>query len=257
MIKGGEIAYSHRHTQAALRVVIEGEGAYTAVNGERFPMQRGDLILTPSWSWHDHEKVSDGPMIWLDGLDVPLMRQLSLSFFEELHDRQVARSRPDGFSLASFGRGMTPVDGRFGSHVPVNIAAPQLRFPYQDARGALALMANSAPPDPNTGYMLRYTNSATGGHILPTISAFLRLLPQGFASRRSRRTDAEILLVLEGSGESRIGDRTFAWRENDILVVPNWTWYSHVSRNDAVLFSFSDRALHEAIGVWREQTEDC
>ena len=253
MIKGGEIAYSHRHAQAALRLVIEGEGAYTAVNGERLPMKRGDLILTPSWSWHDHEKVSDGPMIWLDGLDVPLMRQLSISFYEELHNRQVARSRPDGFSQASFGRGLTPVDPRFASHVPANISAPQLRYPYQDAREALTLMAQAAPPDPKTGYMLRYTNTVTGGHILPTIGAFLRMLPKGFVPQRSRRTDAEIVLVLEGSGESQIGDRAFAWRENDIFVVPNWTWCSHTIKSDAVLFTFSDRALHEAIGVWREE----
>lgn len=256
MINGGEVAHSHRHTQAALRVVIEGEGAYTAVNGERFPMKRGDLILTPSWTWHDHEKASDGPMIWLDGLDVPLMGHLSVSFYEEMHNQQVARSRPDGFSQSSFGRGLTPLDDRFRSHVPASLSAPQLRYPYEAAREVLSLMCGASDPDPRDGYTLRYTNSVTGGHILPTIGAFLKLLPKGFASRAKRRTDAQIFLALEGSGESRIGDQTFSWRENDIFVVPNWTWYSHAVGEDAVLFSFSDCALQETIGIWREEAAD-
>ncbi len=55
-IKGGEIAPAHRHSQAALRFIIEGEGAYTAVNGERIYMHPGDFIVTPAWTWHDHGK---------------------------------------------------------------------------------------------------------------------------------------------------------------------------------------------------------
>lgn len=253
MIKGGELADSHRHTQAALRVVIEGDGAYTAVNGERFAMERGDLILTPSWTWHDHEKISDGPMIWFDGLDVPLMGQLSVSFYEEFHGRRVPKSRPNGFSQESYGHGLTPLDARFASHVSAAHSAPQLRFPYCEARNVLALMGKAGSPDATDGHKLRYTNSATGGHVLPSIGAFLQLLPKGFASRSKRQTDSEIFVVLEGEGTTRIGDQTYRWRENDVFVAPNWMWRNHVAETDAVLFSFSDRALHESLGIWREE----
>lgn len=54
LILRGEIAPSHRHTQSALRFVIEGKGAWTAVNGEQTTMHPGDFIITPSWTWHDH-----------------------------------------------------------------------------------------------------------------------------------------------------------------------------------------------------------
>ena len=59
----GEIAPAHRHTQNALRFIIESKGGYTAVGGERFPMLPGDLVLTPSWEWHDHGNDTDSPMI--------------------------------------------------------------------------------------------------------------------------------------------------------------------------------------------------
>lgn len=253
MIKSGEVACSHRHTQAALRLVIEGAGAYTAVNGERFPMNRGDLILTPSWTWHDHENCGDGPMIWLDGLDVPLMGKLAVSFYEGFGGGRVPQSRPVGFSPSTYGRGLTPVDGRFAPHVSANVSAPELHYLYRDARHALSLMTSGGAPDPVDAYKLRYTNSQTGGNILPSIAAWLQALPKGFVSSAMRQTDAEIFVVLEGEGMTTIGDVDVSWVENDVFVVPNWTWRSHRAASDAVLFSFSDRALQEALGIHRDE----
>ena len=86
LILPGEIAPSHRHTQSALRFIIEGRGAWTAVNGERTTMRPGDFIITPSWTWHDHgnPSVEDGgePVVWLDGLDIPLVASLDAGFAE-------------------------------------------------------------------------------------------------------------------------------------------------------------------------------
>ena len=84
----GEIARAHRHSAAALRLIIEGQGGYTVVNGERVPMYPGDLVLTPNWSWHDHANDTDAPMIWLDGLDTPLVRMLEAGFYEEYHQER-------------------------------------------------------------------------------------------------------------------------------------------------------------------------
>ena len=83
IVMPGEIARAHRHSAAALRLIIEGRGGYTVVNGERVPMCPGDLVLTPSWSWHDHANDTGAPMIWLDGLDTPLVRMLEAGFYEE------------------------------------------------------------------------------------------------------------------------------------------------------------------------------
>src|ERR1700685_936785 len=48
LILPGEGAPRHRHSQTALRFVLDGEGAYTAVDGERTTMHPGDFIITPS-----------------------------------------------------------------------------------------------------------------------------------------------------------------------------------------------------------------
>jgi gentisate 1,2-dioxygenase len=254
MIKSEELAESHRHVQSALRVVVEGRGAYTAVNGERLQMERGDLILTPSWTWHDHEQPGGGSMIWLDGLDVPLMQQLSISFYEEYGGKQVPQSRPDGFSELSFGRGFKPLMAGFQPQTDPNLSAPALRFPFDQAREVLRMMESAGPPAAN-GYSLQYMNTMTGGHVLPTIGSFLHSLPAGFVSRKWRQTDAEIFLVLEGSGTTELDGKAIHWRESDVFVVPNWTWRRHETGGGAVLFSFSDRALQENLGIWRGQTE--
>jgi gentisate 1,2-dioxygenase len=78
----GELAPAHRHTPAALRFVLEGSGVWTLVNGDPIHMAPGDLVLTPSWTWHEHHNPGAGPMIWFDGLDLPLVQSLDAIFFE-------------------------------------------------------------------------------------------------------------------------------------------------------------------------------
>lgn len=78
-----ETAKAHRHVAFAVRFIIEGQGGFTAVHGRRIEMQRGDVILTPTWNWHDHGKDGSGPMIWLDGLDLPNFQHFPVHFVEQ------------------------------------------------------------------------------------------------------------------------------------------------------------------------------
>src|SRR5207248_3258824 len=110
LIMPGEVAPAHRHTQSALRFIIEGSGAYTAVDGERTTMQPGDFVITPSWTWHDHGNDSAEPMVWLDGLDIQIVKLLNASFAEPGADDVQAVSRPEGDSFARFGNNLLPVD---------------------------------------------------------------------------------------------------------------------------------------------------
>src|SRR5215472_11124642 len=110
LILPGEIAPAHRHSQSALRFIIEGKGAYTAVDGEKTIMEPGDFVITPSWTWHDHGNDSDKPMVWLDGLDVPLVRILDASFAEPGNAESQMVTRPAGDSLQRYGQGLLPVD---------------------------------------------------------------------------------------------------------------------------------------------------
>lgn len=247
LILPGEVAPPHRHTQSALRFVIEGHGAYTSVEGERTLMTPGDLIITPSWTWHEHGNDTGAPMIWLDGLDIPLIRSLASGFAEPGNaDSQVQR-RPDGDSSMRFGSNLLPVDWQ-----PATGNSPVFNYPYERTREVLAAMAASEPPDPYHGHKLRYSNPATGGPPLQTIGAFAQLLPAGFSSGEYRSTDGTVFVAVEGRGISSIGEQQFSWKPRDVFVAPSWSLQSHVAEEDAVLFSFSDRPVQMALGVWRE-----
>ena len=248
LILPGEVAPAHRHTQSALRFIVEGHGAYTAVDGERALMQPGDFVITPSWSWHDHGNETATPMVWLDGLDIPILKLFSASFAEPANADSQSVTRPPGDSPARFGQNMLPVDWR-----PTGPASPVFSYPYARSRAALATMARNGGPDACHGYKLRYVNPATGGHAMPTIGAFLQLLPAGFATAPYRATDGTIFSVVEGEGETLVGDTTIRWKPRDVFVIPSWHRHTHRAGSEAVLFSFSDRPVQEALALWREE----
>jgi gentisate 1,2-dioxygenase len=247
LILPGEVAPAHRHTQSALRFIIEGSGAYTAVDGERTTMQPGDFVITPSWTWHDHGNDSGEPMVWLDGLDIQLVKLLGASFAEGNPDETQPVSRPEGDSFARYGHNLLPVDWK-----PEVKTSPVFNYPYVRSREALAALAKNGEPDPYHGHKLRYVNPASGESAMPTIGTFLQLLPTGFASRPYRSTDAAVYVCVEGRGETRIGETVLRWEPRDIFVVPGWTAHTHNADSEAVLFSFSDRPVQQMLGLWRE-----
>jgi gentisate 1,2-dioxygenase len=247
LLAPGEVAPAHRHTQAALRFVLEGRGAYTAVQGERALMEPGDLVLTPAWTWHDHGSEGGDPTIWLDGLDIPLHAFLDTGFREDLGADEQQLSRPAGDALARYGANMLPVDFRAAGR-----ASPLFVYPYARSRDALSRMSRGSPPDPCHAFKLRYANPVTGGHALPTMSAFLQLLPAGFTTAPYRSTDATVLVPFEGRGRSHVGGQVFEWSARDVLVVPSWAVARHEALEESVIFSYSDRAVQEQLGAWRE-----
>lgn len=247
LILPGEVAPAHRHAQSALRFVIEGHGAYTAVEGERTAMAPGDFVITPSWTWHDHGNETDHPMVWLDGLDVPIVGLLDASFAEQAPSDSQEETRPAGDSLARYGANMVPVDWK-----PERKSSPLFSYPYARSREALTTMARNGAPDACHGYKLRYINPGNGGAPMPTIGAFMALLPAGFASRPYRSTDGTVCSVVEGEGETVVGDTVIRWKPRDLFVVPAWHRHHHRASSDAVLFSFSDRPVQDVLGLWRE-----
>lgn len=247
LVKPGEIAPLHRHTQSALRFVIEGRGAYTAVDGERTLMRPGDFVLTPSWRWHDHGNESEEPIVWLDGLDIPIVSFFDAGFAERGNMASQIEERAPGDNNARFGNNLLPIDWK-----PQGQASPILNYPYERSRETLGQLAGSQDPDPCHGYKLRFINPASGGSPMPTIAAFIQMLPSGFSTTPYRSTDGTVFAVVEGEGESEIGGQRFGWKPRDILVVPSWHPVIHHCSAQATLFSFSDRAIHEKLGFWRE-----
>jgi gentisate 1,2-dioxygenase len=247
LVKPGEIARAHRHSQSALRFVIEGSGAHTSVDGERVLMRPGDLVLTPSWRWHEHGNETSEPMVWLDGLDIPLVAFLDTGFAEAGTAQMPAPLRRGDDSLARFGNNMLPIDWK-----PKDRSSPILNYPYERSCETLAALARGGEPDACHGHKLRFINPLTGGPPMPTIAAFIQQLPSGFSSEPYRSTDGTVMVVIDGEGETEIGDQRFEWKPRDIFVVPSWHRVVHHCDREANLFSFSDRAVQEALGIWRE-----
>lgn len=257
VILPGEVAPSHRHTQSALRFVVEGRGAYTAVDGERTPMQPGDFIITPSWTWHDHGHVGttaqDAPVVWLDGLDIPMLQFFDAGFAENGSAASQAVTKPEGISSHRYGANMLPV-----RHVPpFGQTSPIFSYPYDKTRETLHKLEAHSDIDAWDGVKLRYINPATGGSPMPTMATFMQRLPAGFSGKPYRQTDGTVFSVVEGHGTVRIEHNgkvvVYQFGPRDHFVIPSWHTASFSSTSACVLFSFSDRPVHQALGIHREE----
>ncbi|HKU69669.1 MAG TPA: cupin domain-containing protein [Burkholderiales bacterium] len=249
IIKPGEVARSHRHSASALRLVIEGSGAYTAVDGEKSYMDPGDFVTTPNGTWHDHGNEGKTEMIWLDGLDVPLIQALEVNFFELYPESKQPLTNPDELSLRLYGSASlkptwTKHDG---------LHSPLLNYKFAQTYTALKSMAERTDGSPYEGVSVEYVNPLTGGPALPTIGCFASLLRPGQRTKAHRHTGSKIYHVIKGKGTSVIAGRTYEWDEKDTFVVPSWAWHEHAAISESVLFSFSDAAILPALGLYREE----
>lgn len=248
VILPGEIARTHRHAPNALRLIVDGRGAYSAVEGERVMMRPGDFVTTPTWAWHDHGNLGTEPVVWLDGLDLAFANLFGAHFREDYPAESQPVTRAEGESVARFGTNLLPVDYR-----PRGSECPLLSYPYDRTREALERLARAGDPDPALGYKLRFVNPATGGHPFPTMAVFMQWLPRGFAGTRHRGTDGAVYCVVEGSGRAMVGETQLSFAQHDVLVVPSWDYVRFETDCDCVLFSYSDRAVQETLGLWREE----
>lgn len=252
LILPNEVAPAHRHSQCALRFVMEGEDAYTAVDGEKAIMRPFDLVLTPGGQWHDHCNPTDKPMIWLDGLDIPTVRHFDASFSEHYPEDQFPEQVPAGDSLTRYGRNMRPLKGHTADRRPSH--QPLFHYPYAEWRPTLDAMATSgAEIDPHLGHALEFLNPVNGGSIMATISAHVRLMPAGFETLPRRSTDGTIFVVVEGNGEAVIEGETIALNPRDIVVVPSWKQAVFKAESQLVLFGYSDKACQEKLNLYKEE----
>ncbi|OYT90667.1 MAG: gentisate 1,2-dioxygenase [Burkholderiales bacterium PBB3] len=250
LILPGEIARAHRHTQAALRFVLEGSGAYTAVNGVRADMHRGDYIVTPPWTWHHHGHDGSEPVMWLDGLDLPIVNFLRAGFREEYESEEFPHSCQANKLWDKYSGTLLPINTE-----PTSLCSPVFSYPYERSREALERLKKHDECDPHLGVNVRYAHPLTGGWTMPTIAASMRLIPAGWGTRLYRSVEGTVLTVLEGCPTVEIeGQGSFELEPNDVLAVPGWTSWrvqGGVGR-DAVFFAFSDRPVFEKLGLYRE-----
>src|ERR1041384_2553863 len=248
IVNPGEVARAHRHNMAAIRFVLQGKGAFTVVDGEKFYMDEGDLILTPNWTWHDHHNESEDPIIWLDGLDGPLIQSLNVLFFEDYENAEQPITREIGESVSrmGFARGVKR-DETLARGVP-------FRYTWKDTYKALQTM-KEADHDPYDGILLRYINPVTGSYTYPTMSCEIQLLHGKEKTVRHRHTSTALYHVFKGSGRTAVGEGFLEWKKGDSFVIPLWQWHAHENNSDdeAILFSINDRPVMESLQLFREE----
>ena len=218
----GEKTSPHRHTPAAVRLVLEGAGGGTFVDGVRCEMQSGDFIVTPNWTWHCHENDAKAPVTWVDILDVPLVRAANAVFGD-----------------------MGPVES-----YPEVPAGSQFRFPWADTLARLDALQGERGVK-----IVRYTNPRDGGPVIPTLDCWVMEVEKGAATQPFRASASQLCVVIEGSGESRIGEALHRWSARDIFTMPEWNWIEHRAAERARLLVINDRNFRQFLGLYREETQ--
>jgi gentisate 1,2-dioxygenase len=265
----GETAPVHRHTPHASRFVLEGSGGYTTIEGEKCTMSRGDLIITPNGTWHDHGNEGTEPVMWVDVLDLPLVEALSATQFEfDYHEpstdlsnsgQSVRRdvqtvSLPANYSTAVYGSGglrPTFIDNQRG----LSKSTPMFIYRWSDTERRLNEL-RSYKGSPHDGIKLEYLNPVNGDAVTTTMSFAVQMLRPSEKTRKQRKTASSAYCCLHGGGKSTVGDKVLEWGPNDMFVVPGWAWHEHENLSaseDAILYQVSDQPTLEKLGLYRDE----
>ncbi|SMF33121.1 cupin domain-containing protein [Pseudogulbenkiania subflava] len=240
----GEIAPSHRHTPNAVRMIVEGEGAYTTVDGEKCPMQRGDLILTPTGLWHEHGHDGDAPVVWLDVLDLPLVYYMEASYVEEGVPQTISG---EGSERAYLRGGVAP-SPIFSRNAP---RYPMLRYPWADVRVALLALAERQPA--GEAVQVAYVNPETGGDCQNILGFSALMLRPGETLALPARSPAAVFHLIEGAATAEIDGKTFTLAEADTCCAPGFapvTLQNGSADTPAFVFIADEAPLHKKLGLY-------
>lgn len=248
----GEFTSAHRHKASALRFIMEGEGGYTVVDGNKIMLEVNDFVITPNSTWHEHGVESGGKTcIWQDGLDIPLVNALEANDYAVLEGKQTI-DKPLNYSPITYGAsGLIPADKTWNKPY-----SPLFKYSWKNVYPTLleALKVNNI--DLYDGLLMQYSNPLTGGHVMQTMGAAMQLLPAGFKGKAHRHTGSFVYQCAKGKGYSIINGKRFEWKERDIFCVPSWAWHEHHNLSeteDACLFNFNDLPVIEALGLYQNK----
>ncbi len=238
----GERARPHRHSMDALRFPIIGSGAVTFVDGKACPMEVGDLILTPGWTWHEHVHNGTEPVVWVDILNVILHRSIGTEAFEPGPVHNPPKTFPDAlFAVPN----LLPVLENSPNY------SPMFRYRYADAAKAVA----SAPVSADGSQRVRYANPLTGGSCMALLDCYLIRLAAGQETTRTRSTASSLCVVVEGEGVSNYEDgASLSWKAKDTFTIPQRNSVSHrAGPEGATIFQVTDREVYSRLGLLKEE----
>lgn len=248
LILPGETAPNHRHSPSAVRFVVEGDGGFTVVEGEKCPMEPGDLILTPSGLWHEHGHAGTGPVVWMDALDLPLVYSLEASYCTE-GASQTARNEADGSQTRYRRSGLVPwsVINRPRANYPL------VRFPWREVKAALADLASVTPR--GEAVRLAYVNPETGMECMPILGFSAIHLRPGESLTLPRHSASSVINVVDGSGTIEIDGTSLAFERFDTAAVPTHAVVRLENASPtrpANLFVVDDAPMQKKLGFYED-----
>ncbi|MEM8729272.1 MAG: cupin domain-containing protein [Pseudomonadota bacterium] len=241
----GETAPAHVHTPSAVRMIVEGTGGYTVVDGEKLPMEEGDLVLTPGGEWHDHGHSGEDPVIWLDALDLPLFVYLEGSYAVE-GPLQTQRNRPDASEVEYLAAGLAPTRKTGASRRRY----PMARYPWARTEAALRSLSRYGDGGPAE---LDYVNPETGEDVLPTMGFTASMLAAGQTDEPPLRSASSAIHIVGGKGRSKIDGVTFEWSAKDTFTIPVFAHVTHEAEEDSFFIRIHDKPLQQKIGYYEER----
>jgi gentisate 1,2-dioxygenase len=240
----GETAPAHVHTPSAVRIIVEGAGGFTVVDGEKLPMEEGDLVLTPGGEWHDHGHEGTGPVVWLDALDLPLFYYLEGSYATE-GPLQAQRNRPDASQVEYLASGLAPTrrPGQGARRYPM------MRYPWVRTEAALREMARytDGPTE------LDFVNPETGSDVLPTMGFTAMMLAAGGRDEPPLRSSSAAYHVIKGRGRAWIDGDSFAFGPKDTFSAPVFARLTFEAEEETFMVRIHDRPLQDKLGYYEER----
>jgi len=250
-LNAGEHAPAHRHTPGAIRFILAGDGVYTTVDGDACDMHPGDLVLTPSWNWHDHNSSADEPVVWFDGLDIPTVLALDAVFFENYPDEKLqdVEQEHNRSERLYGGRALLPLGAAEDTHSH----SPLLVYRRADIDAALtALLSQGGGPMAS----LEFVDPTSGRPVMPTMGCEMHRLVPGRRTRPVRRVGSSVVVVYKGAGSSVISGQLFKWNSGDMLAIPSWAIVEHEAAEPTDLFAITDAPVIKAMGLYREEIHE-
>jgi len=248
-LQAGEVAPAHRHTPGALRFVLEGGGAYTLLDGDPVVMGRGDLVLTPSWVYHEHHNPSSEPMMWLDVLDLPMVAALDAVFFEEGPSEEADESVADrSASELRYGQGSGLVPTGVSASAHQRPHSPLMVYRWAETDAALRALLELGD---GREAEVRYRDPSRDRDVTPTLRCEMRRIVAGHTTIADQQTGTRVCAVLNGAGTARLAGQEFALSPGDVFVVPSWCHHQIEAESTLDIFTTSDAPVLDALGLFR------
>ncbi len=251
----GERTRAHRNMKNETRLVWEAPPeAVFMCEFEAFPMGRGDVVVSPTWTYHDHWNPGTEPAIWVEGFDngYATLGEAGPALNERfpMDARYQEIRKADGYALKTLGhvRQLSSDDASY--------PLPPVRYPWADTQAALeALRESEVEGAPCDGLHLTFTSPVDGGPTLPTFAWHVQLLTPRQKTQAHRHNSTTYYCVFEGEGTTIVEGERIEWGPGDLFFIPPWKWHHHENPQgqDATLFSIDDWPAMTKLGFYKKE----